>query len=142
MIKKQHENTLLDRGIILLSSKINKNKIDFVSEAIAQSLTEMVWVTKGGDLETINRLTGVLVTMNVPADRGKLFKVVKLAVATDGTAVLDLGDTGPEAGMPIMESKCGLLKEVGDVDAVFLCVCSKSTDDIIKTVTLLPNDTK
>ena len=60
-----------------------------------------------------------------------------VAVVTDGTAVLGLGDIGPEAAMPVMEGKCALFKHFGDVDAIPLCVRSKSVDDIVKTVELL-----
>lgn len=60
-----------------------------------------------------------------------------VAVITDGTAVLGLGDIGPEAGMPVMEGKCVLFKEFGDVDAIPLCVRTKDVDEIVKTVELL-----
>ena len=59
------------------------------------------------------------------------------AVITDGTAVLGLGDIGPEAGMPVMEGKCILFKAFGGVDAFPLCIRSKDVDDIVRTVTLL-----
>lgn len=60
-----------------------------------------------------------------------------VAVITDGSAVLGLGDIGPEAGMPVMEGKCVLFKEFGDVDAVPICIRSKDVDDIVKTVSLI-----
>ena len=60
-----------------------------------------------------------------------------VAVITDGTAVLGLGDIGPEAGMPVMEGKAVLFKEFGGVNAIPLCVRSKSVDEIVNTVKLL-----
>ncbi len=58
-------------------------------------------------------------------------------VVTDGTAVLGLGDIGPEAGMPVMEGKCVLFKAFGDVDAFPLCVKSKDVDEIVNTIALI-----
>jgi len=60
-----------------------------------------------------------------------------VAVITDGTAVLGLGDIGPEAGMPVMEGKCALFKEFADVDAFPLCIKSKDVDEIVRTIYLI-----
>ncbi len=60
-----------------------------------------------------------------------------VAVITDGTAVLGLGDIGPEAGMPVMEGKCLLFKQYGGIDAIPLCIRSKDPDEIVRTVALL-----
>lgn len=60
-----------------------------------------------------------------------------VAVVTDGSAVLGLGNIGPEAGMPVMEGKCVLFKEFGGVDAIPLCVRSQTPDEIVKTISLL-----
>ena len=57
-----------------------------------------------------------------------------VAVVTDGTAVLGLGDIGPEAGMPVMEGKAILFKEFGDVDAFPICLSTKNVDEIVETV--------
>ena len=58
-------------------------------------------------------------------------------VITDGTAVLGLGDIGPEAGMPVMEGKCALFKAFGNVDAYPICLRSKDTEEIIKAIELM-----
>ena len=60
-----------------------------------------------------------------------------VAVITDGTAVLGLGDIGPEAGMPVMEGKCALFKEFADVDAFPVCIRSKDVDELVRTIYLI-----
>lgn len=72
------KNALLDKGIILQSGEVNKNKVNLVAGAITQPFAEMVWLTTGGNMETVNLLTDVLVSMNTPTDRGKLFKIIKM----------------------------------------------------------------
>lgn len=79
--------------------------------------------------------------MAIHGDVNKSFELTRrwntVPVITDGTAVLGLGDIGPEAGMPVMEGKCVLFKEFGDVDAFPICIGSKDTEDIIKTIKLI-----
>ena len=79
--------------------------------------------------------------MAIHHDVDKSFELTRrhnlVAVVTDGTAVLGLGDIGPEAGMPVMEGKCVLFKEFADVDAFPLCIKSKDVDEIVRTVYLL-----
>jgi len=71
------KSMLTTKGIISHNGEICKSKINLVSGAITQPFAEMVWVSTGGDKETINRLTDIFVSMNTPADRGKLFKIIK-----------------------------------------------------------------
>lgn len=72
------DNILIAKGIIAQSGEVNKNKVNLVTGAITQPFAEMVWLTTGRDMENINRLTDILISMNTPADRGKLFKIIKM----------------------------------------------------------------
>ena len=109
----------------------------------------------GGKIEVISRVTvdtredlslaytpGVAEPcLEINKDVSKSYDLTRrsnlVAVVTDGTAVLGLGDIGPEAGMPVMEGKCALFKEFADVDAFPLCIKSKDVDEIVRTVYLL-----
>lgn len=79
--------------------------------------------------------------LEIQKDYAKSFELTRrnnlVAVITDGTAVLGLGDIGPEAGMPVMEGKCALFKEFADVDAFPICVKSKDVDEIVNTIYLI-----
>ena len=79
--------------------------------------------------------------LEIQKDVSKSFELTRrsnmVAVITDGTAVLGLGDIGPEAGMPVMEGKCALFKAFADVDAFPLCIRSKDVDEIVRTIYLL-----
>lgn len=79
--------------------------------------------------------------LEIQKDYSKSFELTRrwntVAVITDGTAVLGLGDIGPEAGMPVMEGKCALFKRFGNVDAIPICIRSKDVDEIVRTIYLI-----
>lgn len=79
--------------------------------------------------------------LEIQKDEDQSFSLTRranlVAVVTDGTAVLGLGDIGPAAAMPVMEGKCALFKTFGDVDAFPICIDSKDVDEIVRTVSLI-----
>lgn len=80
---------LTDKGIILKNGEICKDKINLVSGAITQPFAEMVWVSTGGDKETINRFTDILVTMNNDTERDRLFNIIQMCYGLMGVMFSD-----------------------------------------------------
>ena len=109
------------KGKIEVVSKVKVENKDDLSLAYTPGVAQPCLAIKD-DYNKSFELTG----------RGNL-----VAVITDGTAVLGLGDIGPEAGMPVMEGKCVLFKTFGGVDAIPLCVRSKNVDEIVQTIKLI-----
>ena len=109
-----------------------KGKIEVVTRAPITNREELAVAYTPGVAEPCLEISKDVDLSYKYTRRGNL-----VAVITDGTAVLGLGDIGPEAGMPVMEGKCALFKTFGDVDAFPLCVRSKDVDDIVNTVRLL-----
>lgn len=109
-----------------------KGKIEVVSRVPVSSREELSLAYTPGVAEPC---------MAIHNDVEKSFELTRrwntVPVITDGTAVLGLGDIGPEAGMPVMEGKCALFKTFGDVDAFPLCLGTKDTEEIIRTIKLL-----
>ena len=109
-----------------------RGKIEVVSRAPINSREDLSLAYTPGVAEPC---------LAIQADVNKSYELTRranlVAVITDGTAVLGLGDIGPEAGMPVMEGKCALFKAFADVDAFPLCVRSKDVDEIVRTVSLI-----
>ena len=109
-----------------------KGKIEVVSRASVNTKEELSLAYTPGVAQPC---------LEIQKDIDKSYELTRrwnmCAVITDGTAVLGLGDIGPEAGMPVMEGKCVLFKSFGDVDAFPLCIKSKDVDEIVNTIYLL-----
>lgn len=109
-----------------------KGKIETVARVPVNSKEELMLAYTPGVAQAC---------MEIHKDVSKSFELTRrwntVPVITDGTAVLGLGDIGPEAGMPVMEGKCALFKTFGDVDAFPICIKSKDTEEIIKTIKLI-----
>ncbi|MBP0968975.1 MAG: NAD-dependent malic enzyme [Oscillospiraceae bacterium] len=120
------------REIALKAHEEWKGKIEVVGRAPINNTEELSIAYTPGVAEPCLEIQKDVDLSYKYTRRGNL-----VAVITDGTAVLGLGDIGPEAGMPVMEGKCALFKRFADVDAFPLCVRSKDVDDIVRTVSLI-----
>ena len=109
-----------------------KGKIEVIARCPAETREDMSLAYTPGVAEAC---------LEINKDTDKSYELTRrsnlVAVVTDGTAVLGLGDIGPEAGMPVMEGKCALFKKFADVDAFPICIRSKDVDEIVRTVSLI-----
>lgn len=121
----------ISRRSLELHEKL-QGKIEVVSRAKVETAEDLSLVYTPGVAEPCRQ---------IQADYQKSWELTRrshlVAVITDGTAILGLGDIGPAAGMPVMEGKCALFKEFGDVDAFPICVDTHDTDEFVRTVQLI-----
>lgn len=116
----------------LLAHEKWQGKIEVISRAEINSKEDLAVAYTPGVAEPCIKISENTDLSYKYTRRGNL-----VAVITDGTAVLGLGDIGPEAGMPVMEGKCALFKRFADVDAFPICIHSKDVDEIVRTVSLI-----
>lgn len=109
-----------------------QGKIEVISRAKVENMADLAVAYTPGVAEPCKEIAQEEELSYTYTRRGNL-----VAVITDGTAVLGLGDIGPAAGMPVMEGKCVLFKEFGGVDAFPICIDSKDPDEIVRTVQLI-----
>lgn len=110
----------------------NKGKLSVVSKVKVGNREDLSLAYSPGVAEPCRKIASNKEDVYKYTAKGNL-----VAVVTDGTAVLGLGDIGPEAALPVMEGKCVLFKEFGDVDAIPICLDTKDTEEIIRTVKLI-----
>lgn len=110
----------------------NKGKLSVVSKVKVGNREDLSLAYSPGVAEPCRKIASNKEDVYKYTAKGNL-----VAVVTDGTAVLGLGDIGPEAALPVMEGKCVLFKEFGDVDAIPICLETKDTEEIIRTVKLI-----
>lgn len=110
----------------------NKGKLSVVSKVKVGNREDLSLAYSPGVAEPCRKIASNKEYVYKYTAKGNL-----VAVVTDGTAVLGLGDIGPEAALPVMEGKCVLFKEFGDVDAIPICLDTKDTEEIIRTVKLI-----
>ena len=123
---------MTNKELAMQKHKEWKGKIEVISRAELNDRADLAIAYTPGVAEPCLAISEDTDLSYTYTRRGNL-----VAVITDGTAVLGLGDIGPEAGMPVMEGKCVLFKQFGGVDAFPLCVRSKNVDEIVNTVKLL-----
>jgi len=116
----------------LIFHEKNKGKIEVVNKVEVKNQKDLSLAYTPGVAEPCRKINEKIEDVYKYTTKGNT-----IAVVTDGTAVLGLGDIGPEAGLPVMEGKCVLFKVFGDIDAFPICIDSKDVEEIIKTIKLI-----
>ena len=124
------EKTVYERSLELHEK--NHGKVEVISKVKVENREDLSLAYTPGVAEPCRKIHANPDDVYKYTAKGNL-----VAVVSDGTAVLGLGDIGPEAGMPVMEGKCVLFKAFGDVDAFPLCIKSKDVDEIVNTIYMI-----